>query len=264
MRRMSANKMSASPLQRADRMPRALLVEDDGATRAVTTTLLQNLGYRVDAVCDGYAAVEAVGNTSYDVVLMDLLLPGLNGPDAVRAIHRGTPQGKLPAMIAMTGNLSKADRKAWAAAGMSVFIGKPATRQKIAAALRQAAAEHRPDCMKYRPLPSDALDAQQVASIRASLGDEADSIISLFLRETADRLARMKGLSGADQRRALNREAHSLKSAAATFGCSKLAQLSRALEDEAATLDATRVPARVAELSDAYAIAKKALIGDAE
>lgn len=263
MRRMAANKISASPLPGTDRMPRALLVEDGGATRVVTTTLLQNLGYRVDAVCDGNAAVEAMSRATYDVVLMDLLLPKPSGLDAVSAIQRGAPQGKLPPIIAMAGNLSKTDRKVCATAGMTVFVAKPATRDKLAAALKQAAAEPRPDTMQHHPSPNDALDTQQVASIRASLGDEADSIISLFLRETADRLARMKDLSDGDQRRSLNREAHSLKSAAATFGCSKLAQLSRALEDEAATLDAARVPARVAELSEAYTIAKKALIGNA-
>ena len=111
-----------------------------------------------------------------------------------------------------------------------------------------------------RPSPSkDTLDAQQVASMRAALGDEADAIIGLFLREAADRLVRMKSLTGKDQRRALNREAHSLKSAAATFGCATLAQLSRALEDEADTIDAGRLPARLAALSEAYAAAKAAL-----
>lgn len=260
MRRMATDTITALPARSAPRALHVLLLEDDETARLATATLLQQLGCRVDTVRDGSAAVDAVVTTAYDVVLMDILFPKVNGLEAFRAIRGSASGDKFVPIVAMTKNMSAADRNACASAGVAAFLAKPTTREKLAAALAQTVAL--PDiCSTDRDsAPSDALDRRQVKSIRASLGNEAEAIIALFLKETADRLARMERLSGADQRRTLNREAHSLKSAAATFGCSALAKLSLALEEEAATLDVALLPARITELLQAYTAAKAELL----
>lgn len=112
-----------------------------------------------------------------------------------------------------------------------------------------------------RAEPSPALDKAEIERLRSSLGEEADAIIALFVKETANRLVRMASLGGADQRATLGREAHSLKSAAATFGCHALANLALALEEDAITLDAGSLPARVAALSRAFNAARMVLLG---
>jgi hypothetical protein len=113
--------------------------------------------------------------------------------------------------------------------------------------------------IRAEPSP-DALDEAEIERLRSSLGEEADAIIALFITETASRLTRMASLGGADQRTTLGREAHSLKSAAATFGCHALANLALALEEDAKTLDAVSLLARVAVLSQTFNAARTALL----
>lgn len=105
-----------------------------------------------------------------------------------------------------------------------------------------------------------AIDAAEIGLLRASLGEDADRIIHLFLVETAARLRRMASLHDRQARGTLAREAHSLKSAAATFGCATLAMLALALEDEARTIEADALPARIAALAAAYEKARDALL----
>ncbi len=107
---------------------------------------------------------------------------------------------------------------------------------------------------------AEAINAREIKTLRSSLGEDAEAIIGLFLKETADRLARMGKLGDRTQRDVLAREAHSLKSAAATFGCNGLAQLALALEEEASILDAATLPARLSVLSQAYEEARSALL----
>lgn len=244
---------------------RVLLAEDDGTNRLVTTALLERLGYRTDAVCDGIAAVEAAGTADYDIILMDLVLPGLSGLEAAQGIAAQAREGRHPPIIAMTGNLSVVDQAACAAAGMRVFLAKPVTREKLALALREArGGSERPgtraeDGAGAEDFGEARLDASEIEALRRSLGDDADTIIDVFLAETEKRLSRMEKLVNAEQRATLHREAHSLKSAAATFGCHALAALAHAIEEEAETLDAAALAVRLAALSQAYQSAKIAL-----
>lgn len=115
--------------------------------------------------------------------------------------------------------------------------------------------------IRSKPGP-DALDEAEIERLRSSLGEKADAIIALFVRETAKRLIRMASLGSADQRPTLVREAHSLKSAAATFGCHVLAKLAMALEEDGARLDAASLPARIAALSHAFSTARVALLDE--
>ena len=110
-----------------------------------------------------------------------------------------------------------------------------------------------------KPAPN-TFDPVEIERLRSSLAEDADAIIALFVRETASRLGRMARLGSADQREALSREAHSLKSAAATFGCHALAELACAIEGDAMTLDAASFPVRIDALSDAFEAARAALL----
>jgi len=105
------------------------------------------------------------------------------------------------------------------------------------------------------------IDAVEIERLRSSLGEESDAIIQLFLEETAKRLARMGRAMDPGERELLSREAHSLKSAAATFGCRHLAELARDLEDVAPTIALAPLAARLSALGDAYHEVREALLG---
>ena len=125
----SANALSAGvqdPRQRLRTLAgraRILVADDNAVNREVATALLLDAGLDADAVCDGLAALEAVQRHRYDLVLMDLHMPGLDGLEATRLI-RALPGPRLP-VVALTASAFAEDRTACLAAGMDDFLAKP-------------------------------------------------------------------------------------------------------------------------------------------
>jgi PAS domain S-box-containing protein len=102
---------------------RVLLVDDESINREVTLSLIEETGMSVDQACDGVEAVNLAARHAYDLILMDMQMPNMNGLDATRRI-RGMPAGTMP-IIAMTANAFAEDRAKCFAAGMDDFICKP-------------------------------------------------------------------------------------------------------------------------------------------
>jgi CheY-like chemotaxis protein len=103
---------------------RNLLAEDNEISQEVTVTLLEGVGPQVDAANDGEQALALARARSYDLVLMDMQMPRLNGLDATRRIRALPGCADLP-MVALTANAFDDDRQAWMAAGMNDYIAKP-------------------------------------------------------------------------------------------------------------------------------------------
>jgi CheY-like chemotaxis protein len=105
--------------------PRILLVEDNKTNQLVAIAMLSTKGYVIDVAVDGHQAVEAVKGKDYDVVLMDIQMPRLNGVDATKSIRAlGGDKGNVP-IIAVTANAMRGDREAYLAAGMDDYLSKP-------------------------------------------------------------------------------------------------------------------------------------------
>jgi len=118
---------------------RLLLAEDNLINQKVAAGFLRNLGLPLDIVADGLEAVEAVSKATYDLVLMDIQMPGMDGLEATRLIragHCGTNHPKLP-IIAMTANVMQKDREKCLEAGMDDFIPKPITSASLALVLER-------------------------------------------------------------------------------------------------------------------------------
>jgi PAS domain S-box-containing protein len=125
----------------ADRVPLAiLLAEDNPVNQRVALRMLDRLGYQADLAPDGRAAVEAAAARAYDVILMDVQMPLMDGLEATRQIRRLPPPAGRPQIIAMTANVMKGDREACVAAGMDGYIGKPVRVEELVAALQRAGA----------------------------------------------------------------------------------------------------------------------------
>jgi len=106
---------------------RALLVEDNEINQLVATALLNGLGIEVDVAHDGAVAIDRVRQTDYDVVLMDVQMPVMDGLASTREIRNMLGMTRLP-IIAMTANVMAGDREACMAAGMDDYIPKPIDR----------------------------------------------------------------------------------------------------------------------------------------
>ena len=131
-----AARPAAHPAERTPGPPRLLIAEDLAINRELLAALFRDSGYSFDVVADGAAAVEAVEASDYDLVLMDVQMPGMDGLEASRAIRAmPPPRGDLP-ILALTAGSSEEERRDCREAGMNGHVGKPYDREIL---LRQVA-----------------------------------------------------------------------------------------------------------------------------
>jgi CheY-like chemotaxis protein len=122
--------------QMASRHPlRILLAEDNLVNRKLALRLLGQMGYSADVAADGREAVERVERQPYDVVLMDVQMPEMDGLEATRRIHSTGKPGERPRIVAMTANAMQGDREECLAAGMDDYLTKPIRVEALVEAL---------------------------------------------------------------------------------------------------------------------------------
>jgi len=125
--------------QMAERHPlRILLAEDNVVNQKLALRLLQQMGYRADVASNGIEAIESVARQPYDVVLMDVQMPEMDGLEASRRIVVRWPDAaQRPRIIAMTANAMQGDREECLAAGMDDYVTKPIRVDALVQALMQ-------------------------------------------------------------------------------------------------------------------------------
>jgi CheY-like chemotaxis protein len=116
---------------------RILLAEDNAVNQKLALRLLQQMGYRADLASNGLEAVESVERQTYDVVLMDVQMPEMDGLEASRRIISAVPADRRPRIVAMTANAMQGDREMCMAAGMDDYIAKPIRVDHLVEALMQ-------------------------------------------------------------------------------------------------------------------------------
>ena len=224
---------------------RILLAEDNAVNQKVALALLDRLGYRADVAWNGLEALNALERQPYDVVLMDVQMPELDGLDATRRICERWPETR-PRIIAMTANAMLEDREACFAAGMDDYVAKPIRPDALAEALRQArplaeAGEAGSDA------PGAGLDADALEQLREIGGDDfVGEVIDTFLVDAPNLLATLRRSVEQGDAVALRRAAHTLKSNGATLGAGDFSELCRELEERARSGELTDA----AELTD--------------
>jgi len=133
-------KASMDPGMAARHPLRILLAEDNVVNQKLALRLLQQMGYRADLASNGIEAVESVARQTYDVVLMDVQMPEMDGLEAARRITgRWTPDDR-PRIVAMTANAMQGDREECLAAGMDDYLTKPIRVERLVEALNLARA----------------------------------------------------------------------------------------------------------------------------
>jgi PAS domain S-box-containing protein len=136
----SARPARAAAAATSDVQPlRILLAEDNAVNRKLAIKLLEQQGYVPDVATNGLEAVEAVEAIPYDVVLMDVQMPELDGLEATRRIRAASLAHAQPRIVAMTANAMAGDREACLAAGMDDYVSKPIRPPELAAALSKVA-----------------------------------------------------------------------------------------------------------------------------
>ncbi len=224
--------------KRARSALRILLAEDNAMNQKVALRLLERLGYRADVATNGLEALAALEREPYDVVLMDVQMPELDGLDATRRICERWPLDSRPHIIAMTANALPEDREACFAAGMNDYVAKPIRADELAAALKRARPLRNGAAGSAETRPS--LDAGALQNLRDLGGDDfLREVVETFLTDAPALIASLRSSLEQQNGEELRRAAHTLKSNGATLGAEEFAELCRTVEQQvkAARLD---------------------------
>ena len=214
----------------AARLPlRILLAEDNAVNQKVAVRLLERLGYRADVVANGLEAVDAVQRQPYDVVLMDVQMPEMDGLEASRRIKRGEAGGASPRIIALTADAMQGDREKCLAAGMDDYITKPIHVEALVAALARTRPQSGPE--DPDPQAPPVIDLKKFAEFRDAMGaDFIGEVLAVFNEDAPELLRSLQQALADNDAELFRRAAHSLKSNSAAFGALALAELARELE----------------------------------
>ena len=247
---------------------RILMAEDNTNNQKLALRLLERLGYQADVAANGLEAIESLRRQPYDLVLMDLHMPEMDGLEATRVINRKWADADRPTIVAMTASVMADERIACADAGMDDFLGKPV---RVPELVRILSGTHRlaePDGMEASmgedgsrpgqgrlgrtefsmttdvPTVSDLgqetrapeiLNQKAILELKELLGgaEYLEDFIDSFLQDAPRMLVDMQQAEKNGDSKGVHIAAHSLKSNSAEFGAMILSELCRKIEMQA-------------------------------
>ena len=218
-------------------LPLRILVADDNViNQKVARLLLENMGYRSDLVANGLEVLEAIERQRYDVILMDVQMPELDGLETTRRICAQLGDDK-PWIIAVTAGAMRRDREKCLAAGMDDYISKPVQEEELHAALARAGGlelEVEPDDGEATGAVDEAealgIDLQVIENLHRLRPNMLGQLVDNFLTTAAERVTEIRRAVESADDDALQKVAHSLKGSSGTLGANRLSKISADLE----------------------------------
>jgi PAS domain S-box-containing protein len=223
----------------ADRTPlRILLAEDNAVNQKVALKFLEKLGYRADVAGNGIEVLQALRRQSYDILLLDVQMPEMDGLEAARFIRAQWPDGKRPRIVAMTANAMAGDREKCLEAGMDDYISKPVQIQELQQALERWAPEAPAEAAR-RPRSWREKLIERLSEFSAMTGpgepDCATDIVESFVLDVPAQIGLLRQSIEADEAQKFREVVHALKGMAANLGATRLAEVCRVLEGDLQT-----------------------------
>ncbi len=218
-------------IEEARRHLRVLLAEDNPVNQEVAATMLRKRGHSVDIVGDGQAAVAAVTRNDYDLVLMDVQMPLLDGFAATAAI-RAQAKGRALPIYALTAHALAGERDKCIAAGMSGYLSKPFKAHELFA-LVEGGDESRADAGGEAPTPAGAVDLEGFRRELREAGaeDAVATVLETFVTAAPQQLEVLAVAVAAGDAAAAARAAHTFKAGAGAIRARPLAELLRQAEE---------------------------------
>ncbi len=224
---------------------RILLAEDNAINQKVTQRLLERLGYRSDIAATGIEVLEAIKRQAYDVILMDVQMPEMDGVEATHQIRGMLPLGEQPWIIALTAHALPGDREEYLHSGMDDYIGKPIRPPELVEALERY---RRPEVdrktggirgtgrLRAEQLEQKIpIDVTVLNRLRSAMGDTGaqlmGDLIDIFLDDAPKKVADIVAAARLEDPQTLRDAAHPLKSSSASLGAKAFSELCQQLEE---------------------------------
>ncbi len=257
-----------------------LVVDDNSITRKVVMSFLEQGNHHVAVAGTAEEGLKKINETPYDLVLMDIELPGMHGNEAVRILRESGDSGKqsLP-VFAMTGNVGKEDMERYLADGMSGVLPKPIDLDKLRSliveisrngfvreikALGDSPKAVQKTVMESRPAPpaeyEGIFNTDMLQSLKDTLGkDKLNGLLVELVEKTQEILQLMINALDAGDLSSLAARAHELKGMAGNFGLTEISALAAQAEQKASKAETEGLDAIVALLPEASSRAQNAL-----
>ncbi len=237
---------------------RILVAEDNVVNQKVALRILQKLGYRADAVANGQEAVTALETIPYDLVLMDVQMPDMNGFEATRLIRDSESRvlrHDIP-IIAMTAHALKGDREKCLQAGMNDYLTKPVTALALNEILEKTLAASGPSATLITP-ESDPRHAKPVHIRRIQAIADGDlafeqDLIETYLSQTEQHLKALESSVHESNEKELGHWAHTIKGSSANAGAKGMQEIAGRIEQVPTGSDPAQGPELLSELRSEF------------
>ncbi|WP_434354775.1 PAS domain S-box protein [Parasalinivibrio latis] len=222
-----------------------LLVDDHSANRMVMKRLLESAGFTMDIAQNGFEAIEYAGNRRYDIIFMDISMPGMDGITATQKIRELPAPYSQSTIIALTAHALSGDKERFLAAGMDDYLSKPVNRSALVTAIGKWTSQKTSSVSENSLTPVDTSDSiQQTNVIATSYVDEATitqlvedtseqivlELVELYIEDSKVLLSKIVDAVDLKDIQKLEFETHTLGSSAAAHGNLALCQIAREIE----------------------------------
>jgi PAS domain S-box-containing protein len=251
---------------------RILVAEDNAVNQKLTIEILKRFGIKADCVSNGIEAIDALTNFEYDIVLMDIQMPQLDGWEATKAIRNGKagPRNRKAKIIAMTAHAMHGDHEKCLEAGMDDYLPKPVDakklREKLNIWLDLSPEKKQSDSPKEsHEEASFGKDKEwDMEALLDNIGGNKEALIevvNIFLEDAPKQISAIENAIDENNFDGLAMTAHSLKGAARNFTADRLADCARLIEIAGRKKEQEKVPEYLSELQKEFYKIKK-ITGD--
>lgn len=202
-----------------------LLAEDNRVNQLVATRMLGRLGYRIDVAANGLEVLDALERQPYDVVLMDIQMPEMDGVEATRQIVERYSAENRPTIVALTANALQGDREYYLSIGMDFYMSKPIRVNDLTATL---------EAVQLKFAPQDVPRSVDMSIVEDQFGEDADMmmemLVPMFVEDSLQQLIEITETLAAGDLSGTAQVAHAIKGSSASLGATRLADAASELE----------------------------------
>ena len=232
---------------------RVLVVEDNALNQTVLARMLETLGLSAEVVDSGESALARLANDAFDLVLMDVQMPGMDGCETTRRLRAKETEGTRLPVVAVTANALDSERQRCLEAGMDAVLTKPVALAALQATLSQWIGP------AARGVSGELVDEAVIAPLRGLLGEGFAGLLETYLQDTPARLERIATAIREQDGKTVAVEAHAIKGASQNLGARRMLSLSKQLEMQAEGGDEARLTALLADLEKAFDATRREL-----